>query len=74
MLCENCAEPIEPDRELLARVGAPASLLDGDLHPRAAIGCRSCLGTGYRGRAGVFEIMTINEEIGQLIVAVGVGG
>jgi type II secretory ATPase GspE/PulE/Tfp pilus assembly ATPase PilB-like protein len=31
-------------------------------------GCRHCLGTGYRGRQGVFELMPVTEEIRQLVM------
>jgi general secretion pathway protein E len=30
-------------------------------------GCERCSGTGYRGRSGVFEVLTINEEVRSLI-------
>jgi len=31
-------------------------------------GCEACRGTGFHGRRGVFELMTMNEEIRQLIM------
>lgn len=36
-------------------------------HTFAACGCEECNNTGYKGRAGVFEIITINEKIRGLI-------
>jgi general secretion pathway protein E/type IV pilus assembly protein PilB len=30
-------------------------------------GCRACLGTGYKGRTGIFEFMPITEELRALI-------
>jgi type II secretory ATPase GspE/PulE/Tfp pilus assembly ATPase PilB-like protein len=32
-----------------------------------AVGCSGCLGTGYRGRTGVFEFMTIDARIRKLL-------
>lgn len=32
-----------------------------------AVGCQECRETGYRGRAGVYEIMLLNDSIKQLI-------
>jgi type II secretory ATPase GspE/PulE/Tfp pilus assembly ATPase PilB-like protein len=32
-------------------------------------GCRECRHTGYKGRIGLFELITINEEIRNLIIA-----
>ncbi len=31
-------------------------------------GCENCYQTGYRGRTGVFEILTVNEEVRRLIL------
>ena len=31
-------------------------------------GCENCLGTGYRGRIAIFELMQLNEEIRRLIM------
>ena len=42
-----------------------------DLVPRIVYrgrGCRNCLGTGFRGRRGVFEMMPMTEEIRVLIM------
>ena len=33
------------------------------------VGCSRCSQTGYRGRIGLFEVMTVTEEIRSLIVA-----
>ncbi|HEY9247585.1 MAG TPA: type II/IV secretion system protein, partial [Rariglobus sp.] len=30
-------------------------------------GCQNCNGTGYRGRAGIFEMFVVNEEIQRMI-------
>ncbi|MDZ4742942.1 MAG: type II/IV secretion system protein, partial [Verrucomicrobiota bacterium] len=30
-------------------------------------GCDNCNGTGYRGRAGIFEIFVINDDIRRMI-------
>jgi general secretion pathway protein E len=32
-------------------------------------GCDACLGTGYKGRVGIFELMELNEELRRLIMA-----
>ena len=31
-------------------------------------GCTECQSTGYKGRIGIYELLTVNEEIGRLIV------
>jgi general secretion pathway protein E len=37
----------------------------GDAHE--AVGCAECRNSGYRGRAGVYEILVLNEELKALI-------
>jgi general secretion pathway protein E len=32
-------------------------------------GCETCNGSGYKGRAGIFELMELNEELRHLIMA-----
>lgn len=32
-------------------------------------GCEACQGLGYKGRVGIYEIMTMNEELEKLILA-----
>jgi general secretion pathway protein E len=32
-------------------------------------GCDECSGSGYKGRAGIFELMELNDELRQLIMA-----
>ena len=32
------------------------------------VGCRSCSGTGYRGRLAIHEVMQVNENIERLAV------
>ena len=67
-LCDSCAEPIEPDIDLLRRLGATDAILDEGINLRAAKGCTNCRKTGYRGRAPIFEIMPVSEDIARLIV------
>ncbi len=64
-LCEECREAWMPDHE-----DVPADFpLDAITHNRPIYrprGCRSCRGTGYRGRLGIYELLVTNEEIRQL--------
>jgi general secretion pathway protein E len=32
------------------------------------LGCDNCLKTGYFGRTGIFELLTINDQIKELII------
>jgi len=63
VICKQCKEVAPPaDLEAMASTGItnlPEVVYRGK-------GCRNCLGTGYRGRQGVFELMPVTEEIREL--------
>jgi general secretion pathway protein E/type IV pilus assembly protein PilB len=65
VICKHCKEETpQKDLEKLRHEY-------GDLVPRIVYrgrGCRNCLGTGFRGRRGVFEMMPMTEEIRVLIM------
>ena len=42
--------------------GAPVTFYRGE-------GCSECFGTGYRGRTGVFEVLTVTPDIRRAIYA-----
>ena len=66
--CTHCAHPLEADEQLLAESGLTAEQVrNWDL--RAGRGCGHCRGTGFRGRKAIAEIMVLNDEIRELIVA-----
>jgi len=71
-LCEHCKEEYEPTLEEkksieteLANTGERAEI--GKLY--RAKGCDKCLGLGYGGRIGIFEIFMINSELEKLILS-----
>jgi len=33
-----------------------------------AVGCQNCLGTGYHGRTGIFELLVLDDDIRSLIL------
>ena len=65
--CPHCATPYEPDEaELAAAHLAPEEV--GDWLFMRGKGCGDCRGTGYKGRRSIAEILTLNDEIRELIV------
>jgi general secretion pathway protein E len=67
MNCPHCAERYEPDPLELASVHL-AREDAGDYVFMRGKGCGDCRGTGYRGRRSIAEILTLNDEIRELIV------
>ncbi len=66
-VCEHCKEPLEIPAERWLDAGLPESELPKvkAMHGR---GCERCVGTGYKGRLGLFEIMEISESMRDLII------
>jgi general secretion pathway protein E len=66
--CPHCSEPVAPDAQLLADSGLVREAT-GAFDFRAGRGCGQCRGTGYRGRKAIAEILTLTDEIRELITA-----
>lgn len=66
LICKHCKEPYEPSKALLEKWG---------LRDKSGIvlyrgkGCEQCKGTGYWGRGGVFELMVVDDELREMIIA-----
>jgi type IV pilus assembly protein PilB len=69
-LC-NCKQPLEIDRDALKAAGFRDADLEGDWKPYGPIGCERCLGSGYKGRVGIYQVMPISPPIEALILANG---
>ncbi|MES2741047.1 MAG: GspE/PulE family protein [Pseudomonadota bacterium] len=65
--CPHCAADYTPDDAELASVGlARADVFDFQF--MQGKGCGDCRGTGYKGRRSIAEILTLNDEIREMIV------
>jgi general secretion pathway protein E len=60
-VCQACKEPYEADPRILQQLEM------NDLPDKAMFwrgrGCDECLGTGYHGRAGIFEMLMVDDEV-----------
>lgn len=67
-LCPHCKTPIQLDADDWQALTKPWNApLPNNAHQ--AVGCIECRDTGYRGRAGVYEIMLLNDAVKPLITA-----
>jgi type IV pilus assembly protein PilB len=66
-ICEKCKTPFEPTEGQLSELGLTPDDIKGKKFYYGR-GCNRCNNTGYKGRTGVFEIMTFNDEIRELIM------
>ncbi|HEY7377715.1 MAG TPA: GspE/PulE family protein [Steroidobacteraceae bacterium] len=68
VVCPQCAEPFVPSRRTLEDSGLHPDAAAG-YHFRAGSGCRHCRGSGYRGRKAVGELLFLNDDIREAIIA-----
>ena len=66
-LCSTCRMPYREDSQVLTRLGIPHDPSDPPTLYGAG-GCPACSGTGYRGRVGVHEVMSMTDELEALVV------
>ena len=66
--CTHCVEEQRPDAQLIADSGLTAEQVQGFVF-KAGRGCGHCRGTGFKGRRAIGEILRLNDEIRELIIA-----
>ncbi len=62
VLCPHCKQPSKAPESLLAEYGLYES------EAFEPVGCTRCAATGYRGRMGIYEVMSVSEEIRSLVL------
>lgn len=65
-ICVKCKTIYHPDLRELSSIGMTEEQAAGSdfYHGK---GCPHCMGTGHRGRKGIFEIFVVNDEIEHMI-------
>jgi len=68
IICEQCAEPFQPSPELIRQSGLlPPAVSHWKF--RSGRGCAHCRGTGYKGRHAIGELLVLNDDLREAIVA-----
>ena len=70
-LCAHCCEMYQPSVEelLQSRVSPDVAMASDGMAFYRKRGCPRCNQTGYKGRVGIYQLLTMNESIAQLAVA-----
>ncbi len=79
-ICQQCKEEIELNKETKERVLEVINSIPDDAPEKKEInldnltfyhgkGCPACQGLGFKGRIGIFEIMTMNEEVEKITLS-----
>lgn len=67
-ICPKCKEAYTPSPQALRNLGMEA---DEKARFYRGRGCNNCKGTGYKGRVGVYELMTVTDELRDVILQKG---
>lgn len=62
MICQNCKQQYQPNPLFLTRFNFPPETIF-----YKGQGCEQCHNTGYRGRMGIFSVLTFNDELRTMI-------
>ena len=66
VVCKDCKEEYSPSEEMLKKIG-----LEGrkEIKFSRGKGCLKCKDLGYKGRIGIFELMSLDDKLRALIAA-----
>lgn len=75
-LCDECKQGYTPNQDILKKFNLPADKVKVLYRPGKVVydkrgkeeTCTKCFGTGFVGRTGVFEMITFNEELKQVVL------
>ena len=67
-VCSNCKEPYRVPASFLTKFGYKQDDPNAQVTLYEGKGCEECRYKGYKGRVGLYELMTMNEEIAELVV------
>jgi len=65
-LCTKCKEAYTPEEGILKTFNLDGSSKKYTFYK--AKGCKHCIGTGYKGRIGIFELLEVTETIQHMIL------
>ncbi len=66
-ICPHCKAPSPVDQDTLKELGGNIPKSNEPPTFYRGKGCKQCRQSGYLGRAGIFELLTVNEKIKRLI-------
>ncbi|MBW8015249.1 MAG: type II secretion system protein GspE [Planctomycetes bacterium] len=64
-ICPDCKQPYHPSAHELRELGIGD--VDKSIKFFVGSGCSKCFDTGYRGRTGIYELMTMTERIREMV-------
>ena len=66
-ICPKCKEPYDLSRDVAGKLGLTTTSDKVTLY--RGKGCPNCLGTGYKGRIALIEVLMLTPKIKELVLA-----
>lgn len=67
MNCARCREPYEEKPEILREIGIDPDMVKHQPLMRGR-GCPECRGVGFKGRSGIYELLTVDDQVRRMII------
>ena len=68
-VCPECRIPYRPDEGQIREIGLPPVMVGDRPFYQPGTGCEACHNKGYRGRAGIHELLLLTDTIRALVMA-----
>ncbi|PLX85319.1 MAG: type II secretion system protein GspE [Desulfuromonas sp.] len=66
-ICPACKEAYRPTAEMMREMGLEKAV-PGEATFYRGKGCAQCMDIGYRGRAGIYELLPVDEQVRDLLL------
>jgi general secretion pathway protein E len=66
VLCKNCREPYQITQAEIEELEIKGGTQGATVY--RAKGCEACFNTGYFGRSAIYELLTVDDEMRQMIM------
>ncbi len=68
-VCAECAQQVRLDPRVIADLGTTEQYFQQmQAQPRKGAGCKTCNGSGYKGRVALYEVMRFNEGLKEMVL------
>ncbi|MER3446431.1 MAG: type IV-A pilus assembly ATPase PilB [Candidatus Dadabacteria bacterium] len=69
-VCTVCKEEVKVSPQILIDLGVPPKeVFEYKIYKGKGDNCKTCLGTGYKGRVAVYEVMVLTEKLKEFILS-----
>jgi len=67
-VCSDCRQPVQIEPETLKELGFTDAQIAASGKLQKGVGCRTCNGTGYKGRVALYEVMRFTDTLKEMVL------